>query len=176
MGLRQDLSGSALPVILPSVSSRARISGLIGSPLLRPVRLLAPLDGSDRALPQPRGLLHPGFQRVSLLSRCWILLRQSLDSLSVGLSPTGIAASFAAPDPISAPLPPNASSEWRPSLPACSAFVASSCVRSVILTDERLLHFQLGQDRVCRSRLRCKEAAEEQPQKQSFACKKCNET
>src|SRR6516162_7472070 len=82
-----------------SVSGRARISGLIGSPLLRPVRLLAPLDGSDRALPQPRGLLHPGFQRVSLLSRCWISLRQSLDLLSVGLSPTGIAASFAAPDP-----------------------------------------------------------------------------
>jgi len=49
MGLRQDLSGSALPLILPSVSSRARISGLIGSPLLRPVRLLVPLDGSDRA-------------------------------------------------------------------------------------------------------------------------------
>src|SRR5215469_12888472 len=92
MGLHQDLNGSALPVILPSVSGRARISGLIGSPLLRPVRLLAPLDGSDRALPQPRGLLHPGFQRVSLLSRCWISLRQSLDLLSVGLSPTGIAA------------------------------------------------------------------------------------
>jgi hypothetical protein len=60
------------PTIPPSVSSGARISGLIGSPLLRPVRLLAPLDGSDRVSPQPRGLLHPGFQRVSLLSRCWI--------------------------------------------------------------------------------------------------------
>jgi hypothetical protein len=59
------------------------ISGLIGSPLLRPVRLLAPLDGSDRALPQPRGLLHPGFQRISHLSRCWISLRQSLE-FSVG--------------------------------------------------------------------------------------------
>ena len=83
LGLRQDLNGSALPTILPSVSSRARISGLIGSPLLRPVRLLAPLDGSDRVSPQPRGLLHPGFQRVSHLSHCWISLRQSLDS-SVG--------------------------------------------------------------------------------------------
>src|ERR1700728_527564 len=49
-------------------------------------------------------------------------------------------------DPRSALLPPNAASEWRPSLPACSASVASSCVRSVILTDERLLHFQLRQD------------------------------
>ena len=62
LGLRQDLNGSALPTILPSASSRARISGLIGSPLLRPVRLLAPLDGSDQVLSRPRGLLHPGFQ------------------------------------------------------------------------------------------------------------------
>src|SRR5713101_5018584 len=50
-------------------------------------------------------------------------------------------------DPRSALLPPNAFSEWQPSLPACSASVASSWVRSVILTDERLLHFQLRQDR-----------------------------
>src|SRR5580692_9944970 len=49
-------------------------------------------------------------------------------------------------DPRSALLPPNASSEWRPSLPVCSASVAFSCVRSVILTDERFLHFQLRQD------------------------------
>jgi hypothetical protein len=98
MGLLQNPSSSALPTILPSVSSRARISGLIGSPVLRPVRLLVPPDGSDRALPQPQGLLHSGFQRVSLLPRCWISLRQSLPFLSVGLSPTGIAASFAAPD------------------------------------------------------------------------------
>src|SRR3974390_3133480 len=48
--------------------------------------------------------------------------------------------------PRSALLPPNVSSEWRPSLPACSVSVVSSCVRSVILTDERLLHFQLRQD------------------------------
>ena len=34
----------------------------------------------------------------------------------------------------------------RAKLPACSASVASSCVRSVILTDERFLHFQLRQD------------------------------
>jgi hypothetical protein len=83
MGLRQDLTGSALPTILPSASSRARISGLIDSPLLRPVRLLAPLDGSDRVLSRPRGLLHLGFQRVSHLYHYWTSLRQSLDS-SVG--------------------------------------------------------------------------------------------
>src|SRR6266852_4626345 len=47
--------------------------------------------------------------------------------------------------PRSAHLPPSASSEWRPSLPAYSAFVAFSWVRSAILTDERSLHFQLRQ-------------------------------
>jgi hypothetical protein len=83
IGLRRDLSGSALPVILPSVSSRARFRGFLVRISLRPVRLLAPLDGSDRVLSQPRGLLHPGFQRVSNLSHCWTSLRQSLDS-SVG--------------------------------------------------------------------------------------------
>ena len=49
-------------------------------------------------------------------------------------------------DPRSALLPPNAASEWQPSLPACSASVTSSCVRSVILTDERFLHFQMRQN------------------------------
>src|ERR1019366_4765588 len=52
-------------------------------------------------------------------------------------------------DPRSALLPPNASSEWQLSLPACSASVVSSCVLSVILTDERFLHFQLRRDKVC---------------------------
>src|SRR5438128_10912615 len=42
IGLHRDLSGSALPFILPSVSSRARISRLTGSHSLRPVRSLAP--------------------------------------------------------------------------------------------------------------------------------------
>ena len=50
-------------------------------------------------------------------------------------------------DPRSALLPPNAASEWLLFPPACSASVASSCVRSVILTDERFLHFQLRQHR-----------------------------
>src|SRR5215831_436697 len=50
-------------------------------------------------------------------------------------------------DPKSALLLPNAASEWLLFLPACSASVASSSVRSVILTDERFLHFQLRQDK-----------------------------
>ena len=55
MGLRRDPNGSALSLVLPSVSSRSRISGLTGSPLLRPVRSLAPPDGSDRELSRPPG-------------------------------------------------------------------------------------------------------------------------
>src|SRR5260370_40255903 len=43
MGLRQDLNGSALPLTLPAVSSRSRLSGLIESPFLQPDRVIAPL-------------------------------------------------------------------------------------------------------------------------------------
>jgi len=56
--------------------------GYAGSLLLRPVRLLAPLYGSDRS-PGHRGLLLPGFRRVGHPSRGWVWLRQWLDS-SVG--------------------------------------------------------------------------------------------
>src|SRR6516164_10947728 len=58
-------------------------------------------------------------------------------------------------DPRSALLPPNAASEWLLFLPACTASVASSSVRSVILTDERFLHFQLRQDTFKRIVLPC---------------------
>jgi hypothetical protein len=46
-----------------------------------------------------------------------------------------------------APSPANAASGWRPSLPARSASVASSCVLSFTLLGERLLHFQLNRNR-----------------------------
>src|SRR3954451_18755691 len=46
-GLRRDLNGSALPTLPQSVSRGTRFRGFTGSRLLRPVRLLAPLDGSD---------------------------------------------------------------------------------------------------------------------------------
>ena len=82
-GLRLDLRGSALPGILLSASSRARFRGFLVRISLRPVQLLASLDGSDQDFSQPQRLLHPGFPRVSHLSRCWISLRQSLEC-SVG--------------------------------------------------------------------------------------------
>src|SRR3954465_9704647 len=54
-GLRRDPNGSALPTLPQSVSRGARFRGFTGSPLLRPVRLLAPLDGSDRVSPATGG-------------------------------------------------------------------------------------------------------------------------
>src|SRR3954470_312916 len=54
-GLRRDPSGSALPTLPQSVSRGARFRGFTGSHLLRPVRLLAPLDGSDRVSPATGG-------------------------------------------------------------------------------------------------------------------------
>ena len=51
--------------------------------LLRPVQLLASLDGSDQDFSQPQRLLHPGFPRSGCPFRGWISLRQFLDC-SVG--------------------------------------------------------------------------------------------
>src|SRR4029077_11466393 len=48
----------------------------------------------------------------------------------------------------SEPAPTDAASGWRLSLPAYSASVASSCVRSIILMGERFLHFQLNRNTV----------------------------
>ena len=47
MGLRQAANGSALPIFPPSVSRGATFRGFSGSLLLRPARLLVPLDGSN---------------------------------------------------------------------------------------------------------------------------------
>src|SRR5271156_206107 len=49
-------------------------------------------------------------------------------------------------DRIPALFPASAASGWLPSLLRCSAFALFSCVLSVILTEERPLQFQLGQD------------------------------
>src|ERR1022692_4777859 len=46
----------------------------------------------------------------------------------------------------SEPAPTDAAAGWRLSLPACSASVASSCVRSIILMGERFVHFQLNRN------------------------------
>src|SRR5579862_9359207 len=46
-------------------------------------------------------------------------------------------------DPRQAPCPKSAASRWLLSLLLCNAYVPPSYVRSAILTEKRLLHFQL---------------------------------
>src|ERR1700739_1688004 len=48
--------------------------------------------------------------------------------------------------PTPAPYPTSAVVGWRPSLPPCNASALFACVLSAILTEERLLQFQLRQD------------------------------
>src|SRR5258708_3330171 len=72
------------------------LRGFTGSLPLRPVRLLAPLHGSDR-LPGHRGLLHPGFQRGRHVAG--YDYNSDWTPLLAGLSPAGMAASLAAPEP-----------------------------------------------------------------------------
>jgi hypothetical protein len=68
--------------------------GYAGSLLLRPVRLLAALYGSDRS-PGQRGLLHPGFRRIGHPSTGYDY-NSDWTPLLAGLSPAGMAASLAA--------------------------------------------------------------------------------
>ena len=96
IGLRRDLSGSALPKSRNPFRAGLLLRGYTGSLPLRPVRLLAPLHGSDR-LPGQRGLLHPGLQRGRHVAGHDY--NSDWTPLLAGLSPAGMAASLAAPDP-----------------------------------------------------------------------------
>jgi hypothetical protein len=72
IGLRRVLSGSALPRPRNPFHGALNFEASVVRTLLQPVRLLAPLHGSDRALPSQRKLLYPGFRRVGHPSRRWI--------------------------------------------------------------------------------------------------------
>src|SRR3954470_24610928 len=98
-GLRRDLSGSALPTLPQSVSRGARFRGFTGSPLLRPVRLLAPLDGSDRVSPATGGFSIQASDGSVILPLAGYDYNSNWTPLLAGLSPAGRAASLAAPDP-----------------------------------------------------------------------------
>src|SRR3954465_14601486 len=99
-GLRRDPSGSALPTLPQSVSRGARFSrlhwfancyGLSGcSP---------PLDGSDRVSPATGGFyIQASYGSVSLTVAGYDY-NSNWAPLLAGLSPAGMAASLAAPDP-----------------------------------------------------------------------------
>ena len=98
-GLRRDLSGSALPKFPQSASRGARLSRLPGLLTLRPVRLLALLRRIEPASRPQRAF-------TSRLSAVWspalpLDMTTTWTGLLVlaGLSPAGMAASLAAPDP-----------------------------------------------------------------------------
>src|SRR6185437_9271206 len=97
-GLRRDLNGSALPTLPQSVSRGARFRGFPGSPLLRPVRLLAPLDGSDRVSPATGGFYIQASGGSVALPAAGYGCNSDWTPLLAGLSPAGMGASLAAPD------------------------------------------------------------------------------
>jgi hypothetical protein len=91
--------GSALPSALQSVSRRPKISGLPGSLLLRPVKLLAPCTDLTRISPSHRGFyFQASVESVTLLAAGY-----NYDSpwtvLSMGLAPIGMTSSLAALQP-----------------------------------------------------------------------------
>src|SRR3954469_22865402 len=107
-GLRRDLSGSALPTLPQSVSRGARFRGFTGSPLLRPVRLLAPLVGSDRVSPATGGFYIQASGGLVARPAAGYDYNSHWTPLLAGLSPAGMAASLAAPDLTEFPRPPGA--------------------------------------------------------------------
>src|SRR3954451_11332499 len=74
--------------------------GFTGSHLLRPVRLLAPLDGSDRVSPATGGFYIQASDGSVTLPVAGYDYNSLWTPLLAGLSPAGMAASLAAPDPV----------------------------------------------------------------------------
>src|SRR3954463_4029637 len=72
--------------------------GFTGSPLLRPVSLLPPLDGSDRVSPATGGFYIQASGGSVALPVAGYDYNSHWTPLLVGLSPAGMAASLAAPD------------------------------------------------------------------------------
>src|SRR3954447_7152223 len=92
-GLRRDPSGSALPTLPQSVSRGPGFRGFTGSRLLRPVRLLTPLDGSDQ-VSWPTGDFYIQASGGSVaLPAAGYDYNSNWTPLLAGLSPAGMAAS-----------------------------------------------------------------------------------
>src|SRR5215210_5879600 len=87
------------PKIPQSVSRGACFRGFTGSRLLRPVRLLAPLDGSDQVSPATGGFYIQASGGSVALPVAGYDYNSHWTPLLAGLSPAGMAASLAAPDP-----------------------------------------------------------------------------
>src|SRR5215210_7279648 len=107
-GLRRELSGSALTRLPKSVSRGACFRGFPGSHLLRPVRLLAPLDGSDQVSLATGDFYIQASGGSVALPAAGYDYNSHWTPLLAGLSPAGMAASLAAPDLTGSPRPPGA--------------------------------------------------------------------
>ena len=102
IGLRHGPTGSALPRFPQSVSRGDWLFGAsLVRNLLRPVRLLAPLYGSDR-FPGQRGFYIQAFSGSVALPAAGYDYNSVWTPLLAGLSPAGMAASLAALDQIRA--------------------------------------------------------------------------
>src|SRR5208282_4357010 len=96
-GLRLILTGSTLPNIPQSDSRGAQFRGFTGSQLLRPVRLLAPLDGSDwDTSPATGDFYFQASDGLVALPAAGYDYDIDWTPMSAGLAPAGMAASFAA--------------------------------------------------------------------------------
>jgi len=91
--------GSALPSTLQSASRRPEISGLPGSLLLRPVKLLAPCTDLTRISPSHRGFYFQASDELVALLAAGYNYDSPWTVLSVGLTPTGMTSSLAALQP-----------------------------------------------------------------------------
>src|SRR5580693_1812190 len=132
--------GTQLPVRVPQVFFLARCAPPSTRPGLRPWSVpSSPRTQSVSAFPPPGGgdALEP--ERLPPRSRRTPFASGRKPLAAVPAPHTG---------PRLEPYLKGAASGWQPSLPRCNASVPSSYVRSVILTEERVLHFQLRQDNV----------------------------
>ena len=98
-GLRRDLSGSALPKFPQSASRGARLSRLPGLLTLRPARLLAPLRRIEPVSRPQRAFTSRLPTARSPSPPLGMTTTWAGPLVLAGLSPAGMAASLAAPDP-----------------------------------------------------------------------------
>src|SRR5580658_1415594 len=130
--------GTQLPVRVPQVFFLTRCAPPSTRPGPRPWSApSSPRTQSVSAFPPPGGGDAPEPERQPLRSR-------RTPSASGRTPSASDSVLHITPKPAS--YPKGAASELQPSLPQCSACALSSYVRSIILTDERFLHFHLRQD------------------------------
>src|SRR5580658_8810047 len=127
--------GTQLPVRVPQVFFLTRRAPPSTRPEPRSWSALSfPRTQSVSASPPPGGGDAPEPGRQPLRSRRTLFASGRTPSASGSVLHT---------EPKPGPCLKDGAVEWPPSLQQCSACALSSYVRSIILTDERFLHFQL---------------------------------